>query len=130
MRGDTLWFAAPRGPRRAGQPFGLAFRGGGYAVYVQPAGVRAALAGDLHELVGPGGGGLVAVHGGGGAGPRYVRPLPGGEEREAPVRDIYAVYGNPLWGVLALVVLYGLLVSLAALLMAALRALSARRARV
>src|SRR5829696_8550049 len=28
----------------------------------------------------------------------------GGEEREAPVRDIYAVYGNPLWGVLALAV--------------------------
>jgi hypothetical protein len=54
----------------------------------------------------------------------------GGEEREAPVRDIYAVYGNPLWGVLALVVLYGLLISLAALLVAALRALSARRARV
>jgi len=54
----------------------------------------------------------------------------GGEEREAPVRDIYAVYGNPLWGVLALVVLCGLLVSLAALLVAAWRALSARRAGV
>jgi hypothetical protein len=54
----------------------------------------------------------------------------GGEEREAPVQDIYAVYGNPLWGVLALVVLYGLLISLAALLVAALRALSARRTRV
>src|ERR671916_2904627 len=46
----------------------------------------------------------------------------GGEEREAPVRDIYAVYGNPLWGVLALVVLFGLLSSLVALLVAALRA--------
>src|SRR5829696_3352295 len=54
----------------------------------------------------------------------------GGEEREAPIRDIYAVYGNPLWGVLALVVLCGLLVSLAALLVAAWRALSARRAGV
>jgi hypothetical protein len=54
----------------------------------------------------------------------------GGEEREAPVRDIYAVYGNPAWGALALVVLFGLLVSLAALLVAALRALSARRARL
>ena len=53
-----------------------------------------------------------------------------GEEREAPVRDIYAVYGKSAWGVLALVVLYGLLSSLAALLVAALRALSARRARV
>ena len=28
----------------------------------------------------------------------------GGEEREAPIRDIYGVYGNPVWGVLALVV--------------------------
>jgi hypothetical protein len=46
----------------------------------------------------------------------------GGEEREAPIRDIYAVYGNPVWGVLALVVLYGLVGSLAALLVAALRA--------
>jgi len=50
----------------------------------------------------------------------------GGEEREAPVRDIYAVYGDPLWGVLALVVLYGLVISLAALLVAALRAVLAR----
>jgi hypothetical protein len=54
----------------------------------------------------------------------------GGEEREAPVRDIYAVYGNPVWGVLALVVLYGLLLSLATLLVAALRAVSSRRARL
>jgi hypothetical protein len=53
----------------------------------------------------------------------------GGEEREAPVRDIYAVYGNPVWGVLALVVLYGLLLSLATLLVAALRAVSSRRVR-
>ena len=43
----------------------------------------------------------------------------GGEEREAPIRDIYGVYGNPVWGVLALVVLF-----------AALRAVLARRARV
>jgi hypothetical protein len=46
----------------------------------------------------------------------------GGEEREAPIRDIYAVYGNPVWGILALVVLYGLLFSLAVLFLAALRA--------
>jgi hypothetical protein len=46
----------------------------------------------------------------------------GGEEREAPIRDIYAVYENAAWGVLALVVLYGLVASLAALLVAALRA--------
>ena len=43
----------------------------------------------------------------------------GGEEREAPIRDIYGAYGNPVWGVLALVVLF-----------AALRAVLARRARV
>jgi hypothetical protein len=54
----------------------------------------------------------------------------GGEEREAPIRDIYGVYGNPLWGVLALVVLYGLILSLTALLFAALRAVLACRARV
>jgi hypothetical protein len=46
----------------------------------------------------------------------------GGEEREAPIRDIYAVYENAAWGVLALAVLYGLVASLAALLVAALRA--------
>jgi hypothetical protein len=50
----------------------------------------------------------------------------GGEEREAPIRDIYAVYGNPIWGVLALVVLYGLVISLLALFVAALSALRAR----
>ena len=49
------------------------------------------------------------------------------EEREAPIRDIYAVYGNPAWGVLALVVLCGLLLSLAALFVTALRAVLARR---
>jgi hypothetical protein len=42
-----------------------------------------------------------------------------GEEREAPIRDIYGVYDNPVWGVLALVVLYGLVFSLVALLVAA-----------
>ncbi len=46
----------------------------------------------------------------------------GGEEREAPIRDIYAVYASPVWGVLALVVLYGLLSSLLALLVVALLA--------
>jgi hypothetical protein len=50
----------------------------------------------------------------------------GGEEREAPIRDIYAVYRNPVWGVLALVVLYGLVISLLALFVAALSALRAR----
>lgn len=53
----------------------------------------------------------------------------GGEDREAPIRDIYAAYGNPVWGVMALVVLYGLVLGLAALLVAALRAMSAGRAR-
>ena len=50
----------------------------------------------------------------------------GGEEREAPIRDIYAVYGSPLAGLLALVVLAGLLGSLLALLGASLGALRAR----
>jgi hypothetical protein len=53
-----------------------------------------------------------------------------GEEREAPIRDIYAVYDSPVWGLLALVVLYGLVLSLAALLVTALRAVLALRTRV
>ena len=52
-----------------------------------------------------------------------------GEDREAPIRDIYAVYDNPVWGVLALVVVYGLVLGLAALFVTALRAILARRAR-
>jgi hypothetical protein len=51
----------------------------------------------------------------------------GGEEREAPVRDIYGVYDNPVWGALALVVLYGLILSLVALAVAAFRAVAASR---
>ena len=50
-----------------------------------------------------------------------------GEEREAPIRDIYAVYDDRVWGVLALVVLYGLVLCLAALFVTA---LLARRKRV
>jgi hypothetical protein len=42
-----------------------------------------------------------------------------GAEREAPVRDIYAVYDSPVWGVLALVVLYGLVLGLVALVVTA-----------
>ncbi|MDP8949763.1 MAG: hypothetical protein M3N00_05905 [Actinomycetota bacterium] len=53
----------------------------------------------------------------------------GGEEREAPIRDIYGVYGNPVGGVLALVVLYGLILGLAALAVTAFRAVLARRTR-
>jgi len=53
----------------------------------------------------------------------------GGEEREAPIRDIYAVYGSPVWGLLALVVLYGLVLSLATLFFMALRAVLAPRTR-
>jgi hypothetical protein len=52
-----------------------------------------------------------------------------GADREAPIRDIYAVYDNPVWGMLALVVFYALLLGLAALFVMALRALLARRAR-
>ena len=49
----------------------------------------------------------------------------GGEEREAPIRDIYAVYVSPLAGLAALVVLAGLLGSLLALLVASLGAFRA-----
>jgi hypothetical protein len=45
-----------------------------------------------------------------------------GEEREAPVRDIYEVYGSPAAGLLALAVLAALLISLAALTITAFRA--------
>jgi hypothetical protein len=50
-----------------------------------------------------------------------------GADREAPIRDIYGVYGNPLWGILALVVLYGLLLGLVAVAVAAFRAVLAGR---
>jgi hypothetical protein len=52
-----------------------------------------------------------------------------GAEREAPIRDIYTVYGNPVWGVLALVVLYGLVLGLVALVVTAFRAVVASRAQ-
>jgi hypothetical protein len=51
-----------------------------------------------------------------------------GVDRESPIRDIYAVYDNPVWGVLALVVLYGLVFGLAALVAAAFRAVRRGRA--
>ena len=47
-------------------------------------------------------------------------------EREAPIRDIYAVYGSPVAGLAALVVLGGLLAGLSALLISALGALRRR----
>jgi hypothetical protein len=50
-----------------------------------------------------------------------------GADREAPIRDIYAVYGNPVWGVIALVVLYGLVLGLVALVATAFRAVVASR---
>jgi len=53
-----------------------------------------------------------------------------GEEREAPIRGIFAVYYSPVWGLLALVVLYGLVLSLASLFVTALRASLALRTRV
>jgi hypothetical protein len=53
----------------------------------------------------------------------------GGEDREAPISDIYAVYDNPVWGVLALVVLYGLVLGLVAVVVTAVRAILARRTR-
>ena len=49
-----------------------------------------------------------------------------GEDREAPIRDIYAVYGSPVAGLAALVVLAGLFAGLSALLISALGALRRR----
>lgn len=50
-----------------------------------------------------------------------------GADREAPIRDIYAVYEGPVGGVLALVVLYGLVLGLVALVATAFRAVVASR---
>ena len=50
----------------------------------------------------------------------------GGEEREAPIRDIYMVYDSPVAGLLALAVLAALLVSLVVLVATAFRALGTR----
>lgn len=52
-----------------------------------------------------------------------------GEEREAPVSDIYQVYGSPAAGLLALVILAGLFCSLVALAVTAFRARRARQQR-
>src|SRR5918992_3979454 len=53
-----------------------------------------------------------------------------GAEREAPGRDIYAVYDSPLWGLLALADLTAIFISLAVLAIAAVQALRlARRSR-
>ncbi len=45
-----------------------------------------------------------------------------GAEREAPIRDIYGVYDNPVWGFLALADLWAIFVSLAVLTSVAIRA--------
>ncbi len=52
----------------------------------------------------------------------WVHFVPTGDY-EAPIEDIYAVYGSPLAGLLALVALTGLVCSLVMLLIAAIRAL-------
>jgi len=52
----------------------------------------------------------------------WVHFIPTGDY-EAPIDDIYAVYGSPLAGLLALVVLVGLVISLAALAIAAVQSL-------
>jgi len=49
-----------------------------------------------------------------------------GEDREAPIRDIYAVYDSPLWGFLALVDFTVLIVSLVMLAGVAIQALRTR----
>ena len=46
-----------------------------------------------------------------------------GEDREAPIGDIYAVYENPLWGFLALVDFAGFIASLVVLAGVAIQAL-------
>lgn len=56
----------------------------------------------------------------------FVHFVPTGEH-EAPIRDIYMVYGNPLAGLFALVVLAGLIISVASLAVTALGGLRAQR---
>ena len=46
-----------------------------------------------------------------------------GAEREAPIRDIYAVYDNPVWGFLAVADLWAIFASLAVLAGVTIRAL-------
>jgi hypothetical protein len=53
----------------------------------------------------------------------WVHFIPTGDY-EAPIEDIYAIYGSPLAGLLAVVVLAGLVISLAMLATAAIRTLS------
>lgn len=55
----------------------------------------------------------------------FVHFVPTGEY-EAPIEDIYAVYGSPMAGLLALSILAGLITSVALLAITALRALRAR----
>ena len=50
-----------------------------------------------------------------------------GAEREAPIRDIYAVYDSPMWGLLALADLTAIFISLAVLAIAAVQALRLAR---
>jgi multisubunit Na+/H+ antiporter MnhC subunit len=52
----------------------------------------------------------------------WVHFIPRGDY-EAPIEDIYAVYGSPLAGLLALLVLAGLVISLAMLAIAAIQTL-------
>jgi hypothetical protein len=60
----------------------------------------------------------------------WVHFVPSGDY-EAPIEDIYAVYGSPLAGLLALIVLAGLVSSLVMLAIAAMWALrSTKRSQV
>ena len=52
----------------------------------------------------------------------WVHFIPTGDY-EAPIEDIYAIYGSPLAGLLAVVILAGLVISLATLATVAIRAL-------
>jgi Zn-dependent membrane protease YugP len=46
-----------------------------------------------------------------------------GEDREQPIRDIYAVYASPLWGILALLDLAAIYLGLAVLAVVSIKAL-------
>src|SRR5215212_3049009 len=74
---DGLRVFPPRRSRRAGQSLGVAVSGVGNALHVQFADLRPAVAGDLHEPAGSGGGGVVAVRRAGRASSGLLRSFRG-----------------------------------------------------
>jgi hypothetical protein len=128
-RGDPFRDLAPRRSRRSRQPLGLAVSGYGYALHLQPPDLRALAAGALPDLAESPHCGVLAIHRGRtvyGSHPGSFR----GAEREAPMRDIYGFYDNPMWGFLALVDLGVMIyISLAVLAGVAIQALLGARRR-